>query len=124
MITRNEVLMGRDKQFPLSDEQEVNLTKLLLALNTFRKAYGKPMKVTSGYRPAAINAGVKGAAKKSAHIECMACDFEDKDGLLDAFCLKNLNLLSDIGLYLESPAHTPGWCHLDIRPRKSTVFIP
>lgn len=124
MISKEEILMNREIDYPLSIEQKGNLKNLLTALNKFRVAYGKPMTVSSGYRPAAINATVKGAAKKSAHMECMACDFVDKDGALDAFCLKNLALLADIGLWLESPDRTPGWCHLDIRPRKNRVFIP
>lgn len=126
MITRDEVLMGRDKQFPLSQEQEDNLANLLIALNKFRAIYGKPMKVSSGYRPAAINATVKGAAKMSAHTSCEACDFVDKDGLLDEWCLDNIKVLEECGLYLESPQHTVGWCHLAIRRPKSgnRIFIP
>lgn len=126
MITREEVLMGRDKDYPLDTEQEVNLEHLLECLNKFRKAYGKPMVVSSGYRPAAVNAKVKGAAKKSNHIMCLACDFRDLDGSLDEWCLQNLDVLEECGLYLESPLHTPNWCHLQAKAPKSgnRVFIP
>lgn len=126
MITREEVLMGRDKDFPLDKEQEANLEKLLKALNKLRKAYGKPMVVSSGYRPAAINANVKGAAKKSNHIMCLACDFKDLDGKLDEWMLENLDVLAECGLYLESPQHTPGWSHVQCVAPKSgnRVFIP
>jgi hypothetical protein len=55
MISRDEILMGRDKQAPLTGPMEVNLEKLLKAVNKFRAVWGKPMKVTSGYRPAAIS---------------------------------------------------------------------
>ena len=126
MITREEILMGRDEQYPLNDEQEANLAKLLESLNKFRSIYGKPMFVSSGYRPANINANVPGAAKKSNHIVCLACDFADKDGSLDQWCSDNLSVLEDCGLWLESPTHTPGWCHLQaIAPRSNRrVFIP
>lgn len=126
MITRDEVLMGRDEKFSLSEEQETNLTHLLECLNKFRAIYGKPMIVSSGYRPAAINAKVEGAAPKSNHIMCLACDFKDLDGSLDEWCLDNLHVLTDCGLYLESPMHTPNWCHLQaISPKSGArVFIP
>ena len=70
MISRDEILMGRDKQAPLTGLMEVNLRKLLQAVNKLRAAYGKPMIVSSGYRPAAINATIPGAAKKSNHMAC------------------------------------------------------
>lgn len=125
-ISREEVLMGRDKQFSLSEEQEKNLEQLLECLNKLRVLYNKPMYVSSGYRPASINANIKGAAKKSNHIMCLACDFRDLDGKIDEWCLENLDKLEQCGLYLESPMHTPGWCHLQaIAPRSGNrVFIP
>lgn len=126
MITRQEILMGRDKQYPLTQEMEQNLQKLLAALNLFRTMYGKSMIVTSGYRPAAINAAVPGAAKKSNHMVCLACDFKDTDGSLDKYCMDNLYILEQCGLYLEHPDSTQGWCHLQCVPPKSgkRVFKP
>jgi hypothetical protein len=125
-FTREEYTMGRDKAHPLTQEQEENLDKLLKALDKFREAYGKPLTISSGYRPAAINSKVKGAAKKSNHIMCLACDFKDIDGRIDQWCIDNLHILTELGLYLESPQHTPGWCHLQCVPPKSgnRVFIP
>jgi len=126
VISRAEVLMGRDKDYPLDKEQEANLAILLERVNKLRALYNKPMTVTSGYRPAAINAGVAGAAKRSNHILCAACDFRDSDGAIDAWCLTNLDKLAEIGLWLESPDHTPNWCHVQIFPPKSgnRVFKP
>lgn len=125
MITRDEVLMGRDKDAPLNATQEANLQKLLLALNKFRAYYGKPMKVTSGYRPAAINKAA-GGAKRSNHMVLLACDFADPDGTLDQYCLDNQLILATCNLYLEHPESTPGWCHLQCVAPKSgnTVFKP
>lgn len=117
--------MGREKTFPLSPEQEQNLEQLIVALNKLRTAYGKPMYVTSGYRPPSVNTAV-GGAKKSSHMSCQACDFADSDGSLDEWCLANLDILEECGLYLESPMHTLGWCHLQIKKPASgnRVFIP
>lgn len=126
MITRDEILMGRDKQAPLTGLMEVNLKKLLQAVNKLRAAYNKPMIVSSGYRPAAINATIPGAAKKSNHMACLAVDFADRDGKLAEYCLNNLKLLEEFGLWMEDPAHTKGWVHLQRVPPRSgnRVFKP
>lgn len=126
MITADEILMGRDKQAPLTSELKENLETLLTALNKFRAIYGKPMIVTSGYRPPEINAGVPNAAKHSNHMICLACDFKDADGSLDQWCIDNQQVLVDCGLWQESPASTGGWCHLQCVPPKSghRVFVP
>lgn len=125
-ISKAEILMGRDVKYPLDQEQLDNLNKLLVAVNKFRTYYGKPMTVSSGYRPAEINAKVKGAAKKSNHMKCLAVDFRDSDGAIDKFCMDNLHILEDCGLYLEHPEATPGWCHLQCVPPRSgnRVFKP
>lgn len=125
-ITRAEVLMGRDEHAPLTRELSENLTKLMVAINSLRDYYGKPMIVSSGYRPPEINFATPGAAKKSNHMFCLAVDFRDHDGELDKWCLANLDKLEACGLYLEDPKHTPGWCHLQVVPPKSgkRVFIP
>lgn len=124
-ITREEILMGRGKQYPLSPKIEANLSKLLTALNTFRVVYNKPMIVSSGYRPAGFNTVAKGAAQ-SNHMFCLAADFRDPDSLLDNFCVANQELLTELGLYLEHPYWTNGWCHLQITPPVSgkRIFVP
>lgn len=121
MISRSEVLMGRDQEYPLTNQLEQNLNSLLHALNKFRSAYGKPMSVSSGYRPGKYNVAA-GGAKNSAHLLCMAADFRDVDGSIKKFCLENINLLEECGLYMESPKDTPTWCHLQIRPTKNRIF--
>lgn len=117
--------MGRDKEFPLSDELKLNLDALVIALNAFRSHYGVPMVVTSGYRPGHYNKDA-GGAKNSPHVTCQACDFHDPSGILDAYCVANQDILEQCGLYLEDPKHTIGWCHLQIRRpgSGSRIFIP
>lgn len=115
--------MGRDKEYPLDEKCEKNLQHLLENLNKFRNIYGKPMTVTSGYRPGKYN-NAAGGAKGSAHLSCEACDFHDPDGSLDAYCQANQQVLGACGLWLEHPDSTPGWCHLDIRARHNRVFRP
>ena len=127
MITRDEILMGREKIAPLNEVQEKNLEKLLIAVNKLRALYGKPMFVSSGYRPAAINAKI-GGGKKSAHLTCEAVDFRDADRGITNFCTDEI--LEECGLWMESPDVATTWCHLMIREPKSRwngrkrVFIP
>jgi hypothetical protein len=124
-ITRDEVLMGRDKDYPLTQEFEWNLAKLLKAINKIRDIYGKPMIVTSGYRPGPYNKSAKGA-KLSCHLTCEAVDFKDTDGSFAKWCLQNMKVLVEADVYMEEPAHTKGWVHLQIRPTRSgrRVFLP
>jgi len=121
MISRDEVLMGRDKEFPLTDELEANLTLLLVAVNKLRDIYGKPMYVSSGYRPGHYNTDAGGAAN-SPHKLCMAVDFHDTDGALKSWI--TVDVLVECGLYQEDPKRTPTWLHVQVRPTINRVFIP
>lgn len=124
-ISRDEVLMGRDTEFPLTPELETNLIKLLEALNKIRDAYGKPLSVSSGYRPGHYNSDAGGAAN-SPHKSCEACDFHDPDRALTNWILFNKQILPQCGLYMESPDRTVGWVHLQVRviPSGNRIFIP
>lgn len=116
--------MGRDTEYPPSTQQLGNLVKLLAALNKFRSAYARPMNVTSGYRPGRYNKAA-GGARKSAHLTLEACDFADPTGGLAAFCIQNLKLLEECGLWMESPTKTKGWVHLQTRPVPGKrIFLP
>lgn len=85
-----------------------------------------PLSVSSGFRPAAINVHVKGAAVRSNHIMGRAVDLVDTDRSIVKWCLANLDKLKEVGLWMEEPASTPGWCHLQTVPPKSgnRVFKP
>ena len=125
MITREEVLMGRDKQYPLTPELERNLQELLRRLNLFRQMFGKPMRVSSGYRPHSINAKVGGAVN-SAHLYCQAADFYDTDKAIRKFILEHPSVLEECDLYCEDFSFTPTWVHLQTRPTRSgkRIFKP
>lgn len=121
MISRQEVLMGRDEEFPLTPELEDNLSKLLEAVNKLRTLYGKPMIVNSGYRPDHYNTDA-GGAPNSPHQTCEAVDFRDNDNALKDWITEDI--LIECGLYQEDPAHTVSWLHVQIRPTHNRVFIP
>lgn len=138
LITLKEYIGNTDIHF-VPIEHQRNIDILLPRLNQFRSVYGKPMIVTSGYRSnedqIRIYAakGITDPAKipmNSWHLKGGACDFADVDGALGNFCVQNLSLLKQNGLWLEDPRWTHGrlgnWVHLQCFPpaSKKRVFIP
>ncbi len=87
--------------------------ELLAALQRLRDLYGKPMAVVSGYRCPEHNRAIGGAVR-SAHLVGEAADIQDHRGELKSFCTDAV--LAQVGLWMEHPAATPTWCHLQIRP--------
>lgn len=69
--------------------------------------------VSSGFRPSAVNAATKGAAKKSLHMTGHAIDILDIDNKLGKLILTQPDLLKKYGLWMEDISATPTWCHLD-----------
>lgn len=118
-ITREEVLKGQT--CPL--ELEANLADLLHKINILRGIYGQPMIINSGYRTPDHNRRI-GGARNSAHLYCQAVDFRDLSGKLKDWLMQNICVLEELGLWLEDPSKTAGWCHVQTRPAKSRVFIP
>lgn len=82
--------------------------------------------LNSGWRPAAYNATVPNASVTSKHITCEAADIFDPDGDIDNYLMGDLMVLAGLGLYMEHPAATKGWCHVQTRAPKSgnRVFYP
>jgi zinc D-Ala-D-Ala carboxypeptidase len=111
------------KETDCSDGCGLNITpKLLTLLNEFRKAYGKPMTVSSGARCLAVNLKA-GGKTRSAHMDGLAVDFV-RTPELAAFC--TVENLTKYGLYMEHLSATPTWIHLSSRPPKSgnRIFKP
>lgn len=128
MISLADFYMGRDLTYPdeLTAVHRANAQRTVDRVNELLAAFGEDRKVNSGWRPAAVNAGVPNAAAKSKHMTCEACDLNDDDGSLDAWCMANQPELERIGLWLESPDTTPRWCHVQTVPPRSghRVFLP
>lgn len=135
MITLTDYWMGRDKEFAseLTDQirqnAESTVVKANLLLGYFKQsAVGDfdHYHVNSGWRPAQVNASITTAAPRSKHMTGEAIDLEDPEGALDDWCMDNLEILERLGLYLEHPSATKGWCHVQIVPPKSgkRVFYP
>lgn len=134
-LSLKDLTMGRDVSYPKEYTEEVqnNLKKLLAAVNAFLLDLGlteKP-KVSSGWRPAAINSSTPNAAKRSNHMVGLAVDIlDDKSQSLAKQVLMRLDLLKKHGLYLEDPQSTVGkytnWVHLQVKAPASgkQVFKP
>lgn len=125
MITREEILKGRDVLFPIDGIMEQNLGGLLRSMNLLRDIWGLPMIVTSGYRPKQLNCAVDGRPK-SRHLTCEACDIADPDGSLGRWSVNHVEILEACGLWMENPEYTKGWVHYQIQPPKSgnRIFTP
>jgi len=123
--------MGRDRNYPVSKEQEENTEDLLARVNRLLDYFlaTNPdfvVRINSGYRPPAINARTKGAAVNSHHMRCKAIDLADPDGILDDWAMDNLPRLEECGMWMEHPAATKGWAHFQsVAPRSGRrVFYP
>ena len=133
VLTLDDYLMGREARYPITSEQRANAEDMVRKVNLLLTEAQICTAVSSGYRPAAINAVTPGAAKRSKHMDCNACDLADASGSLDAWCKAHLDVLAEIGLWLEHPSATRnparfghGWCHVQRVPPKSgnRVFYP
>jgi len=115
--------MDRDKDFPLDMRQAINMADLLSRINHLIASLKINTRVTSGYRPSAINKKI-GGAKMSTHTVCAGIDLLDTQGEIGKMLKANVKILEEYGLYLENPDYTKGWVHLDTKTRKNRIFIP
>lgn len=133
-FTRQQYLKGRDVKFAdeftdeLSANTNVTIARASELVDRYQRATGDTRKreVTSGWRPQNINKATPGAAPKSLHMYCQAIDIEDKDQSLGKWCVANIEVLVEIGLWMESIVHTPTWMHIQTKPPKSgnRIFLP
>lgn len=127
-VTLAQYFMGRDAAHgeELTAPLRRNAAVMVARTNLLLQHACIACDVNSGWRPRSVNAQVPNASPRSRHITCEAIDLSDPDGRLDAWCIANLEVLETIGLWLEHPAATPGWCHVQIVPPRSgrRVFEP
>lgn len=136
MLLIMDYWMGRDSKYrgEMTGQIRANAADLLRRVNTLidlagialetSPATGSP--ITSGWRPAAVNAAVPGAAPRSKHMTGQAVDLYDPEGDLDNWCLAHPDKLEQCGIWLEHPSATKGWSHMQSIPPKSgnRVFYP
>jgi hypothetical protein len=139
MITLAQYFMGRDATHAADLTPDIirNATDLVEKVNRLIERIGAAVTwendpdtrslVSSGWRPPAINAATRDAAKRSKHMAGLAVDLYDPDGDLDDWLLNHLPAIGhEFGLYLEHPSATKGWAHLQSVPPGSgrRVFYP
>lgn len=132
MLTEKEYF-GRWISHPERTEEINKNAKVLLSKVSFLLSmYGKELVVTSGFRPKDYNISI-GGSKNSAHCYAQAIDLWDRDKSFGKFCLDNIEVLKDQGLYMESLIVThkgldskKWWVHLQVRRPASNniVFMP
>jgi hypothetical protein len=118
--------MQRHWEYPVSEQQAVNMARVWFRINRLLSQYPAELKaprVSSGYRPGHYNTRAGGAAK-STHLSCEAVDIRDPGNGLDQWLDANHAKLVECDMWREAPDATAGWCHLDIRPRKNRTFNP
>lgn len=131
--------MGREATHTLTDDCYLNACETVKRVNqllsmaaldgVFPEAVNES-EVASGWRPAEVNAATPNAAPDSKHVTGQACDLRDNKARDFArWCLRNLEVLDDLGLWLENPMWTGGksnWVHLQTVPPHSgrRVFVP
>jgi len=136
-LTVFDYYMGRDKKYIVPPEVKQNAEHTVEKVNElFNKLwqFGVEVQVnprtktplTSGWRPPEVNAATPNAAVKSKHVTGCACDIYDPDGEIDDFLMEHQGLLVELGLHMEHPSATKGWCHVQTIPPRSgkLVFYP
>src|SRR6187431_171346 len=124
-ISMKELLTYGTKLSEIPDEHCANLNELHDKLNLLRAAYGKPMVVTSGYRPLKEHLRIykdkKGKIPMgSTHLNGTGCDFAaPNNGALKVWILANLDVCETIGLWFEDFDASPKHLHVQIVPPKS-----
>lgn len=108
-----EVTHNDKRRIPQSDSIKQNIILLANELDNVRSAWGKPIGVTSWYRPPAINAAV-GGVPNSQHITGKAADIYPINGDIWAF-QKWLDSHWNKALGYGAKK---GFVHVDLRPGK------
>jgi len=78
-FTLGENLQQDSRRLPTHPTVRSNILRVMTELQKIRDEWGKPIIITSGYRPAAINRAV-GGARLSRHIVGDAVDIKPESG--------------------------------------------
>ena len=111
------------REFRCRDGSDVVMIdeSLVMLLQCIREHFGRPITITSGYRTAAHNKSVGGAAY-SQHLYGRAADIRVQ-GIpveqLAAYAETCLPGTGGIGRYPPRAGRAVGWVHVDTRPAKS-----
>ena len=130
MITLHTYWMGRDVTHAeeLTDDIQRNAIVTVSKCNELLARAGRNdiNTVDSGWRPQGVNDSTRNSATGSSHLTAEAADLPDPDRTLAEWAVDNLDILRDIGVWIEDPRWTPSWLHVQTVPPNSgkLVFIP
>ncbi len=135
MIDLKAYYCGRDVSCgrELTEEIQRNAEETVARANALleRAGFAHVCSVNSGWRPRQINAATPHASATSHHLTGRAVDLPDPDRALAKWCVNNLAVLGEIGLWLEDPRWTYDengghWVHVQTVPPRSgsRVFVP
>ena len=104
-----------------SAEIEQNIEELLGVLDGLREFYGKPIRITSGFRCTELNKLV-GGSSTSAHVIGYAADLQPVQGSFEEFKASVIDWLGKSGVkfdqcIIERNKNTQ-WVHFGLRNRK------
>lgn len=103
-----------------SDTNREHLEELMDTLDSLRAFYGKPIKITSGYRCPQLNKAVKGSAT-SVHMIGYAADMKPTKDTLDHFIEVVLEWAKEHKfdqIILEKNSKGSRWVHLGLYNNK------
>lgn len=138
-ISVEDYLMGREKIYPQECTPQIleNAARTVEKVNSLLavlEAEGVTLEenprtaslISSGWRPPQINGQVKNAAVRSKHMTGEAVDLFDPEGEIDDWCAAHPMALASLGLWMEHPSATKGWCHVQsTAPRSGNrIFYP
>lgn len=130
-FTVEELLQAGTHKFAKAEVDAVTLRNLEdLCRKVNAMGYEPPMRATSCLRSIKDQQKINPKAMGSSHLYGAAVDISDRDGKLKAWILKNPEVLTYNGLWMEDPAYTTSkngsWVHLQIysTPSGRRIFIP
>ena len=123
-FTLNELLNAGQHKWQDSEIDAVtkrNLEDLIRKINAL--GYEPPMRASSCLRSIKDQQRINPSAMGSSHLYGAAIDIADPKGELAKWLLNNSYKLETYGLWMENPAKTKGWVHLQIYATKSMTRI-
>lgn len=107
----------------LTPQQRVNFPRLFEVCNEIERRYladgGRPLKVSRGVSSVARQHQVDPQHPDDAHVKGAGVDFFDWDHRFYHWCESNLDVLEEIGLWMESIVSAKNHVHLQTYAPKS-----
>lgn len=112
-----------ERELLAPDDVLKNATEFLDRLNPFLSFMKwRPLVINSGYRTVYVDTKLNPGGKLRLHTKGLAIDLGDPKKVWAPKI--TVEILVDFDLWMEDPAYTSSWVHLDIFPRQNRIFKP